>query len=313
MYVGVDVGGMSVKAGIVDDSGKILYKYSIETGADRTMPEIVHDMAAMIDKTIKDSGVPVSEISGIGLGIPGASDQEKGEIVYCTNINLDNAPIAAEIHKYLDVPVYLDNDANVAALAEYYALGGNMPCFVAITLGTGVGGGVIINGKIFSGSNGIGAELGHIIINENGKECGCGGHGCLEAYASVTALISQTKEAMAADKNSLMHQLTGGNLDAVNGKTAFDAAKQGDKTAQAVVDAYIEHVSIGLVSLINVFQPTVLAIGGAICKEGDYLLNPIKEYCDKYAYGTTFTAKPQIKIATLGNDAGIIGAAMLCK
>lgn len=313
MYIGVDVGGMSVKAGIVDESGKILFKHVVDTGADRTMPEIVHDMATMINDTVKLSGIPVSEISSIGMGIPGVSDQKTGKIVYCTNINLDNAPIADEIHKYLDLPVYLDNDANVAALAEYYALGGDMPCFVAVTLGTGVGGGVILDGKIFSGFNGIGAELGHIIINENGKECGCGAHGCWEAYASVTALISQTKEAMMSDKNSLMHQIVAGDLNAVNGKTAFDAAKQGDKTAQAVVETYLNHVGVGLASLINVFQPNIIAIGGAISKEGDYLLNPLKEYCSKNAYGTAFAPKTQLKIASLGNDAGIIGAAMLGK
>lgn len=313
MYIGVDVGGMSVKAGIVDDSGKIIYKNSVETGADRTMPEILKDMVDLIVRTVKDSGIPESEFSSIGLGIPGASDQKEGKIVHCTNINLDNAPIADEIHKHLDLPVFLDNDANVAALAEYYAHGGDMSCFIAVTLGTGVGGGIILGGKIFSGFNGIGAELGHIIINEDGKKCSCGTNGCLEAYASVTALIAQTKEAMEKDKTSLMYQLVGGDLNAVTGKTAFAAAKQGDKTAQDVVDTYIKHVAVGITSFINIFQPEAIAIGGAISKEGDYLLNPIKEYCDKYAYATEFSSKPQLKIATLGNDAGIIGAAMLGK
>ena len=169
-----------------------------------------------------------------------------------------------------------------------------------------------VNGKIFSGFNGIASELGHIAINENGERCGCGRKGCWEAYASVSALIRQTKAAMGSDEKSLMHKIAYASGD-VNGKTAFDAAKQGDKTALKVVEEYINHVSVGITNLINIFQPEMIAIGGAICKEGDYLINPIIEYCKRESYGADIAAMAEIKIASLGNDAGIIGAAMLGK
>ncbi len=310
MNVGVDVGGMSIKAGIVDDSGKIIFKDAVPTGPTRKSSEILHDMGLLVDNLIKKNGVSKDEISSVGFGIPGICNPVDGKIIDCTNINLTDAPIVDEIHKYIDVPVFLNNDANVAALAEYHHIGKPMECFLAVTLGTGVGGGIILNGKIFSGFNGIAAELGHISINENGEKCGCGRKGCWEAYASVSALIMQTKAAMAENKDSLMHKIAA-ESGAVNGKTAFDAAKQGDSAALKVVNNYIRYISIGITNLINVFQPEMIAIGGAICKEGDYLLNQIKEYCQKEAYGASFSNIAEIKIASLGNDAGIIGASML--
>ncbi len=310
MNIGVDLGGMSIKAGLVDDNGKILYKEVIPTGADRPMPDIVSDIALLVNTILKRSGCDEKEVKSVGIGVPGATCQEKGEILYCFNVNLTNAPIAKEIHKYVNLPVYLNNDANAAAIAEYDALGREMECFVAVTLGTGVGGGIIINNRLFSGSNGVAGEFGHMVIKEGGKSLGGGLPGCFEAYASVTALISQTKSAMEEDKNSIMHKIS---IDGVTGKTAFDAAKAGDKTAIHVVDNYISYVSTGIVNIINIFQPEVLVIGGAISKEGDYLLDPIKEFCAKNAYGADFAKHTQIKAAILGNDAGIIGAAMLHK
>ena len=311
MYIGIDIGGMSIKAGLVDNSCKIIHKEVIPTGPRRPMEEITRDIGLLVDTLIKNSNVNPDDISSIGIGVPGASDTDRGIIITCDNINLDNAPVAAEIKKYIDKPVFLNNDANVAGLAEYYNIGKDMECFIIVTLGTGVGGGIIMNGKIFSGFNGIGAELGHMVINENKKLCGCGRRGCWESYASVTALIAQTKEAMELDKESLMHEIAENNFDNVNGKTSFDAAKKGDKTALKVVDQYIHYIATGVANLINIFQPNAIAIGGAISKEGDYLLTPLKKYIYEEAYSTTFTEKPEIKAATLGNDAGIIGAAML--
>ena len=309
MYIGVDVGGMSIKAGLVNDSGKILYKESVTTGARRPMPEILHDIGILVDRTIKNSGVPRGDIKIVGMGFPGACDSPNGLVIHCDNINLENAPIATEIHKYIDVPVFLDNDANVAALAEYYNLNKKMDCFITVTLGTGVGSGIIMNGRIFSGLNGFGAEIGHMVIKEGGEKCSCGRNGCWESYASVTALIRQTKTAMENNKNSLISSISSYNN--VNGKTAFDAAKKGDNTAQEVVDNYIHHIATGVSNLIKIFQPEAIAIGGAISKEGDYLLNPLKKYCANEAYSSPFAKKTEIKIASLGNDAGIIGAAML--
>ncbi len=312
MNIGVDVGGMSIKAGIVDNSGKIIYKETIPTGAKREMHEIVNDMGLLIDNLIKKSGVFKDRISSVGFGIPGACNPSQGKVIRCSNINLAGAPVVSEVHKYINVPVFLNNDANVAAFAEYSSIGRQMECFIAVTLGTGIGGGIIINGKIYSGFNGVAGELGHITINENGEKCGCGRYGCWESYASVTALIRQTKAAMESDKKSLMHEIALVSGD-INGKTAFDAAKQGDKTALKVVETYINHVSAGITNIINIFQPEMIVIGGAICKEGDYLLNPIIEYCRKESYGANIAEMAEIKIASLGNDAGIIGASMLGK
>lgn len=313
MYIGIDIGGMSIKAGLVDNSCKIIHKEVIPTGPRRPMEEITHDIGLLADTLIRNSKINPEEILSVGIGVPGASDTERGIILKCDNINLDNAPVAAEIHKYINKPVFLNNDANVAGLAEYYSLGKEMDCFIIVTLGTGVGGGIIIGGKIFSGFNGIGAEFGHMVINENERKCNCGRKGCWEPYASVTALIAQTKKAMELDKNSLMHKIANNNLNNVNGKTSFDAAKLGDNTALKVVDQYIHYIATGVANLINIFQPNIIAIGGAISKEGDYLLTPLKKYVYEEAYTTNYTEKPEIKIATLGNDAGIIGAAMLGK
>ena len=215
------------------------------------------------------------------------------------------------LQKHINKPVYIGNDANVAALAEYYVADEKVDTFIAITLGTGVGGGIVLGGKVLEGAAGGAGELGHIVLEHNGVQCTCGRKGCWEAYASATALINQTKRAIEENKDSLMYKLVDGNLDNVNGKTAFDAAKQGDAAGQAVVDKYIEYISVGRIDIINIFQPEMIVIGGGICKEGDYLLSPLKKLCLGDNYGGSAVTK--IEIAKLGNDAGIIGAAFLGK
>jgi len=205
----------------------------------------------------------------------------------------------------------MENDANAAAMGEYVVNGGDVDSFIFITLGTGVGGGIVLNKKIYRGFNCAGAELGHITLIHNGQPCTCGNNGCWEAYASVTALIRQTKEAIEKNPDSLMAKLAE-KEGKVSGRTAFDAAKQGDAAAQAVVDQYIEYVADGLLSIVNIFQPEKLVIGGGISKEGDYLLNPIREYIKKYDYNK-YMPRVDISIATLFNDAGIIGAALAAK
>ena len=225
---------------------------------------------------------------------------------------MKNTELGAMLRKRLGKPVNVENDANAASLGEYAVNGNNEDSFVFITLGTGVGGGVIINGKPYRGFNSAGAELGHIIVNAEGEEiCNCGNKGCWEAYASVTALIRQTKRAMQLDGLSLMHDWVKEN-GAVSGRTAFDCAKMGDKTAKAVVDQYIRYVGVGLISILNIFQPSKILIGGGISKEGDYLLNPLKEFVYAGDYNK-YREKTIIDIATLFNDAGIIGAALSAK
>ena len=311
MRIGIDLGGMTIKAGLVTEDGKILHKDAVPTGAKRHYTEILKDMANLAIKVCEDAGYTMDDVSSVGIGSPGSCDAKNGILIYANNINFNNVPVRTEIQKYINKPVYLENDANVAAYAEYCTSGKKPECFIAVTLGTGVGGGIIMNGKIFSGHNGAGGELGHMVITKGGLPCSCGRNGCWEAYASASALMAQTKQAILDNKDSIMNDIIGGNLDNVNGKTAFDAAKQGDSAALEVVKNYTEYVGCGIANLINIFQPEMLVIGGGVCNQGDYLLNPIKEYCEKEIYSGADMRSISIEIAKLGNDAGIIGAALL--
>ena len=308
MYVGIDLGGTNIAAGVVDENGKILVKDSVPTNAERQAEEIIKDMALLAKKVIKDAGLAETDIKAIGIGCPGSVVNETGTVAYSNNIKMRNTPVADIMRQYIDLPVNLENDANAAAFGEYVVNSKDSDVFVFITLGTGVGGGVVIDGKIFRGFNGTGTELGHTTLIHNGESCSCGRNGCWEAYASVTALIRQTKAAIEKNPDSLMKELAD-KEGKVSGRTAFDAAKAGDKAAREVVDTYIEYVADGIVNMVNIFQPVKLLIGGGISKEGDYLLNPIKEYLAKYDYNK-YLPKAEIGIATLFNDAGIIGAAL---
>lgn len=311
MYIGIDLGGTNIAAGVVDENGKILVQDSTPTMNERNYTEIVKDMAMLCKKIIKEAGLSEKDIEAIGIGSPGSIDNEHGVVTYANNLKMDNTPIAEELRKYIDVPVNVENDANAAAYGEYVINGENVDDFVFITLGTGVGGGIVINKKLYRGFNGAGGELGHTTLVHNGEPCSCGNNGCWEAYASVTALIRQTEEAMKKNPDSLMHKVAE-KENKISGRTAFDAAKSGDAAAKAVVDKYIEYVADGIMGVINIFQPEKLVIGGGISKEGDYLLNPIIKYVDKYGYNKHMKTT-KISIATLYNDAGIIGAALAAK
>ena len=306
-YIGVDLGGTNIAVGLVNENAEIVNKESIKSRLPRPAEELLKDMAQLIIKVCSDAGISMDEVKSIGIGTPGSCDCANGVLVYANNLGYENVSFKDEIHKYIDKPVYIENDANVAALAEYIKKGRKMECFVAVTLGTGVGGGVIINGKIFSSFNGAGAELGHTVIVCDGEPCTCGRKGCLEAYASATALIRQTREEMEKSPESLMNEI--GKVK-VTGRTAFDAARQGDAAGKRVVDNYIRYVAEGITNIVNIFQPEELVIGGGVCNEGDYLLLPIIDYVKKNQYVKNLKTT-KISIAELGNDAGIIGAAML--
>lgn len=311
MYIGVDLGGTNIAVGLVDESGKIIAQDSTPTINTRPYEEIVKDMAELAIKVTENAGYKKEDIKAVGIGSPGTVDTKNGVVVYANNLKMENAEIAKEFRKTFDVPVNIENDANAAAYGEYIATGVKASCFVFITLGTGVGGGVVINGEIFRGFNSAGGELGHITLVYDGEQCSCGRKGCWEAYASVTALISQTKKAMDENPDSLMHKLAK-DFGKVNGRVAFDAAKAGDKAGKAVVDQYIKYVADGVASIVNIFQPEKLVIGGGISKEGDYILEPLKEYVNKNDYNK-FMPKTEIEIAKLFNDAGIVGAALAAR
>lgn len=310
-YVGIDLGGTNIAAGLVDEKGNILYKASIPTIKERDWREIVRDMAMIAERVVKEGGHTMDEIEAVGIGCPGSIDKKNGVVVYSNNIVMHNATVADEFKKYVDLPVYLENDANAAALGEYAAYGDGVGSFVFFTLGTGVGGGIILDGRVWSGFNGAGGEIGHQTLIMGGESCTCGRRGCLEAYASVTALIRQTKAAMEAHPESAMNDWAAKH-GRVSGRTAFECAKQGDAVAAQVRDRYIEYVADGIASIVNVLQPEVVAIGGGISREGDLLLEPIKRYLVENDYNK-YMPRTDVRIARLMGDAGIVGAAMGCK
>lgn len=311
MYLGIDLGGTNIAVGLVDEKGAILAKDSTPTLSQRPYQEVVKDMADLCAKVAASDGYSMDQIKGIGIGSPGTVDAENGVIVYANNLDWHNVPLRAELQKYFSVPVQIENDANAAAFGAYVMEGGQVDSFLMITLGTGIGGGIIIDKKIYRGFNGAGGELGHITLVHDGVPCTCGRRGCWESYASVTALIRQTTEAIEAHPDSLMKQLADEKGE-VSGRTAFEAAKKGDAAAQAVVDQYINYIADGVSSMINIFQPKLFLIGGGISKEGDYLLNPIKQYVLDNTYCKEIP-QTEIKIAAHQNDAGIIGAAFASK
>lgn len=314
MYrVGIDLGGTNIAVGIVDENGKMIYKDSTPTlNGQRTSEELVEAMAKFAIKVVADAGLTMDDIISVGIGSPGTPDAKNGILLYANNLRMFNVPMRAIMQKFIDKPVYLGNDANCAALGEVVAGGAkDTDTAVMITLGTGVGGGIVINNKIYDGFNNAGGELGHFVMVVDGEYCTCGRNGCFEAYASATALINQTIKAAKEHPESIIHKLVDGDLTKVNGKTAFDAMRAGDETGKAVVDNYIRYLGEGVVSLINIFQPEVFLIGGGICKEKEALFGPLNEMAKKYSYTKDESKQTKIMPAVLGNDAGIIGAAML--
>ncbi len=312
-YCGIDLGGTNIKAGIVDGEGKLLNKLSIKTRAERSMEEIIHDMGKLAVDAIKDAGLEVKDIECIGIGSPGTPDNEEGLLVYSSNLPFNKAPMRKLIREVVDLPVYIDNDANCAAMAEAVAgAGKGAKDSVTITLGTGVGAGVIANGRIFSGFNQAGSEFGHTVLVSGGVQCGCGRKGCFEQYASATALARMTREAAEANPDSLLNKVKE-DFGEWNAQIAFVAMKQGDEVAAKVVDSYTDYLADGLANAINAFMPEVLIVGGGVCNEGDPLLIPMREKTMSRPYFGPGVPKTRIALAQMGNDAGIVGAAMMGK
>lgn len=316
MYkIGIDLGGTNIVAGVVNDSYKIIAKASCKTSIPRPESDICDSMVQVAKKAVEKAHLTMNDIDIIGIGVPGAIDPVSGVVEYSANLLFHNWEIVKMMEERLEgKKVMIENDANAAAFGEFLAGSAKgTKNAVAITLGTGVGGGIIINGKIYTGSNFAGAELGHMVIVKDGKECGCGRHGCWEAYASATGLINMTKEAILKEKPefSCMLSLVNGDINKVEGKTAFDAMEQGDPNAQLVINEYIHYLAIGLVNIINIFQPDVLCIGGGISKQGETLLAPLRQIIEDERYTKHNDKQTKLCCASLGNDAGIIGAAML--
>ena len=312
LYAGIDLGGTYIKCGIVNESGEILAKDKVPTRNGCAFEGIASDMAALVERLCERLKIEVCALSGVGIGSPGIIDSENGTIVFAGNLNWKNAPLGRRVSELLELPVYLTNDANAAALGESYLGGGkNYGSMIFITLGTGVGGGIIIDGKLFEGYRSAGAEVGHSVIKLGGEKCTCGRRGCFEAYASATALIRQARRAMKKDDGSLLWKLCGGDDGKVNGKMVFDAVHGGDKTAIKVLKKYVEYLAAGLIDLANIFRPEIILLGGGISEAGETLLNPLREAFYKDLFGGQAHAPVLLGLATLGNDAGLCGAARL--
>lgn len=313
-YMGIDLGGTNIKAGVVDDAFRIIGRAKAKTGIPRPAEEVMDAMAECAKAAAADAGVPWEQIRQVGIGVPGTANEETGVVEYANNLLFENVPMREYLQKRLHKEIDITNDANAAALGEVLAgAARGASNAVAVTLGTGVGGGIIIDGRLFTGFHYGGAELGHMGIVLGGRKCTCGRRGCLEAYASATGLIRSTKEAMEAFPDSLMWELVRENGGNVSGRTAFLAAGRGDAAAQAVVNDYIQHLGYGLASIINILAPEILVIGGGVSNEGENLLRPLVECVRPQLYIRTPEKQTRIALATLGNDAGLIGAAFLSR
>ena len=312
-YIGLDVGGTTFKAGVVTEDGRIVHKDAMPTGIERPYQEIIADMAALCKKVAADAGIEMSEIKSIGVGVPGLFDNKTGMIPFCTNLGWHDIPFVAEMKKHLDTPVYGDNDATVAGLAESVAgVSAGIRDSVFLTLGTGVGGGIIIDGKPYSGAHGCGSEIGHMMIKMGGELCTCGNYGCFERYASATAIIREARKAIVEYPESSMLAACGGDPEKLNAKIVIDAAKAGDEAAKAVFGGYVQALAVGIINIINMLDPEVIVLGGGVSAAGEFLLNAVREAVKPMMFFKTMPYA-RIELAQLGNDAGIIGAAMLGK
>lgn len=310
-YIGIDLGGTFIKGGIIDLNGKVIYNTKTPTEVNKGSSAVVTNIANLIKTLAEKDGREVCSYKKVGIAVPGMIDDKAGVVVMAGNFGWKNFPLKQELEKLLPLEIIISNDANVAALGEAcFGAGAKYNDSVFITLGTGVGGGIIIDKKIFSGYRSAGAEIGHMIIAYDGEQCTCGNKGCFEAYSSATALIRDTKREMQSNKNSAMWNA--GGLDKVDGKTAFDYYDC-DESAKKVVDNYITMLGVGLVNVANIFRPQVIMLGGGVCGQGEKLVKPLQEYLDKHIFAGDLGPHVPITIATLGNDAGFIGAAAMCK
>ncbi len=313
MYrIGVDLGGTNIATGVINEKNEIIGRGKVKTRAPRPAEAIFDSIKEAVDMAVVNAGINYEEIISVGIGTPGSVNKDTGAIEFSNNLKFHNVPAKQMLEERLKKPVYLENDANAAALGEAVAGCGNgVKNFVAVTLGTGVGSGIIIDGKIYRGSNFCGGEMGHMVINVDGIPCNCGRKGCWEKYASATALVSQAVEAMQSNKDSLLWQTCDGDLNKVEGKTIFEALDLGDATAKAVVDKYLYYVAIGIANVINALQPEAVCVGGGISGQGERILQPIREMVKAERYSVYADKQAEILKAALGNDAGIIGAALL--
>lgn len=313
MYIGIDLGGTNVGFGIVDEDNNILFKDSIPTRKSLKYEEICDDIVELIKRAVKVLHKDLKSVKGIGIGVPGIVNPSNEMVIECVNLKWKNIHVKEYLEERLNVPVSIGNDATVAGVAEFAV--GAMKGYksgVLLTLGTGIGAGIIIDGKVYDGAHGIGSEIGHVIVGENFFDCNCGRNGCLETFCSSTAIIKYAQKLLEEGNSSSMEEEIQGDLNKINGKIIFDAAKKGDNTAIRVINRMVKYLAIGIVNTVAILDPEVIVIGGGLSAAGEFLLNPIKEEAKKRVY---FKGAPigDIVLSKIGNDGGIIGAANLCR
>lgn len=308
-YIGVDLGGMSAKCAMLRD-GKLYDVSRYKTAKELSVEEIARNFVTLVLETVQKCGITMEDVAAVGIGSPGIIDSERGVVVSWTNYGWENVSLSELVESQLNKPVFLTNDANAAALGEYeYGAGKNYNSTVMLTIGTGIGSGIIFDGKIFEGNQGAGSEFGHEVIKFGGERCSCGRRGCFERYASASALIRQTQRAMIVHPESELWRICNGNTENVNGKTAFDGMRLGDKTAKNVLSRYYQYLAAGITNVVNAFRPEAIILGGGISAERETITKPLQVIVNREKMGGNKTTPVQIVTATLGNDAGIYGAA----
>lgn len=311
-YIGIDIGGTNIACGVVNESYEIIARSKVKTNAPRPYAEILEDIKKAVVLACEEAKISPTDAESIGIGCPGTCNND-GVVEYSNNLGFVNVPLRPDIEAAFGVKTYLDNDANAAAFGEFIAGSAKgAKNAVAITLGTGVGAGIIIDGKIYSGSNCAGGEIGHTVIVVDGRPCTCGRKGCFEVYSSATGLVNMTREAAEQNPDSVMNTYIAED-GKVSARTAYRAMKQGDEAGKAVTEQYVKYLAAGIANTINTFQPDVLCVGGGVCNEGDTLLVPLRKAVAEQVYTKNSAKNTEIVVCSLGNDAGIIGAALLCK
>ena len=308
---GIDLGGTNIKAGLVDENQKIIATASVPTRVERPYQEVIADMAKLVKQLLKQEHIVENDLAGVGIGSPGTIDAEHGIVAYSNNFGWKNIKLVEEMKPYFSCPAAVSNDANCAALGEVKAgAARDTKNAILLTLGTGVGGGVILDGKVFEGAHAGGAELGHTSLVFGGEPCTCGRKGCVEAYVSASALIRDAKRAAQKFPESKMNVLCP-DLSLMNGKIPFDAAQDGDAAAKEVVENYICYLGEAVTNFVNIFRPDVVLLSGGVCNQGENLTEPLNEYIKDKCFGTDKAFIPRVSCAVLGDKAGIIGAANL--
>lgn len=314
-YIGVDIGGTNLKAGLVNEAGALLVTEKMKVAELADPAKMAWTLYVLVQKLCQSADIPLEKVASVGVGVPGTVEIHYGTILYTCNLPWRNVPLRKLFHQLCPLPLYIENDANCAALAEYFAgAGRGTKRFITITLGTGIGGGIVHNGKISHGSNGMAGEVGHMVIDWNGEECPCGRKGCWERYASAKALKRMTQKAMEEHPDSILARVVEENAGHVSGQSAFIAARRGCPVGQQVCDQYVAYLAAGITNLINIYQPDALAIGGGVSNEEDaQLLLPLRRLVEQESLPCAPDKRTRIVRAELGTQAGLIGAALLGK